>query len=129
MASHRQVDISTSIVLQNRYNQCYVNSTALLLIKAASCATDLIGDMQSALTALDTSGPIDLLRHPSWVRLLQGWRRPRQQHDVTELMHHMSRYLNGTVMTGEWATNRPTRADPHRLIDRSPTCPYIPTLP
>ena len=121
----RQHDISTSIVLQNRHNHCYVNSAALLLIKAASCATGPIGDIHNALSDIDKSGPIDLLQHPSWVRLLQGWRRPRQQHDVTELLHHMSGYLNGAVLEGEWATNRPTQADPRRLIDRSPTCPYI----
>ena len=74
------------LTLQNRHNQCYINSVALLLLKAAACANSPLGSIQSALEELARYDYIDILRNPTWSRLLCGWRQPRQQHDVSELL-------------------------------------------
>ena len=71
------------------------------------------------------SDTVDILRHPAWSRLRRGWRQPRQQHDVSELLHFLSLRLGGAALAGEWAIHRPTIAEPGRLIDNSSTHPYI----
>ena len=111
--------------LRNRRNQCYLHALITCLRGLSQAARGRIGTVGVALQTFSQQEEIDVLQSEMWAPYLRGWRRPTQQHDVTELLHHLSPCLQGHTMQGEWAEHRPTYAHPHRLVDHSPMQPHI----
>ena len=66
---------------------------------------------------------MELATYATWKALLQGWRRPAQQHDVTELMSFVMDQ-NSPLVAGEWQARC---EEPGRDIiwDRGSTSPFI----
>ena len=75
--------------LRNRSNYCYLNSVAVSLhwamLSAGGQAREY-GSLGPAMAVLTRMKTVELATQAAWKALLQGWRRPAQQHDVTELM-------------------------------------------
>ena len=55
------------------------------MLSAGGQARDY-GSLGPAMAVLTRLKKVELATHATWKALLQGWRRPAQQHDVTELM-------------------------------------------
>ena len=109
----------------NRRNQCYANALITCLHSVCHEANSQIGNIQDAILELARHTEADVFTQNTWAPFFRGWRRPTQQHDVTELLHHFTPYLQGTALQGEWAVHRPSPGQPLRLMDFSPTMPYI----
>ena len=110
--------------LVNRRNQCYLNAL-LTCLHELSAVGRRVGMFEEALSTLPQREELDILQSARWAPYLRDCRRPTQQHDVTELLHHLSPCLQGPAMQGEWAEHRPAREQPSRLVDYSPTQPHI----
>ena len=125
----RQVSQSQVNVLQtrmlNRRNQCYANALITCLHSVCHEANCQIGSIQEVILELARLAEADIFTRQEWTQLFRGWRRPTQQHDVTELLHHFAPHLQGPAMQGEWAVHRPNPSQPLRLLDSSPTQPYV----
>ena len=109
----------------NRRNQCYANALITCLYSVSQEAGSHIGSIQSAITETARHPEADIFTRQEWEPLFRGWRRPTQQHDVTELLHHFAPHMQGPAMQGEWAVHRPIPCQPLRLLDVSPTQPYV----
>ena len=55
------------------------------MLSAGSHARDY-GSLGPVMEVLSRLKSVELATHATWRALLHGWRRPAQQHDVTELM-------------------------------------------
>ena len=83
-------------ILANPSNYCYLNSLvqALLWIYQArpSAHNSEFGVMHALLRPLLASGAtVQLHRRKAWLRLLETWPNPQQQHDAAELLVHIQR--------------------------------------
>ena len=112
--------------LRNRSNFCYLNSVAVALhwsmVSSGGNPSDF-GSLGPALAVLSRLRKLELFTRATWKELLHGWRRPAQQHDVTELMSFVmdpdSRHA-----VGEWQARC---LEPGRdvICDRGSTSPFI----
>ena len=78
-------------ILANPSNYCYLDSLvqALLWIYQArpSARNSEFGDLHTLLRPLLATGTtVQLHRRKAWIRLLETWPNPQQQHDVAELL-------------------------------------------
>ena len=112
--------------LRNRSNFCYLNSVAVALhwsMISSGGNPRHFGSLGPALAVLSRLRTLELPTHATWKELLQAWRRPAQQHDVTELMsfiidpdsHHA---------VGEWQA-RCLAPGRDVICDRGSTSPFI----
>ena len=112
--------------LRNRSNFCYLNSVAIALhwsmISSGGNSSDF-GSLGPALAVLSRLRTLELFTHATWKELLHGWRRPAQQHDVTELMSFIMD-PNSHHAVGEWQARC---LEPGRdvICDRGSTSPFI----
>ena len=114
LTSNQHLETAMPIVFRNNRNQCYLNSVALLLLKAAACTNASTGGIQTALSESARLRDVEILGTPVWKNLLRGWRQPRQQRDVLELLHFISARLRC-----------PALARPRRFMDHPTTHPHI----
>ena len=92
-------------ILANPNNYCYLNSLiqALLWIYQArpSAHGSEFGDMHALLPPLPASGTtVQLHRRKAWLRLLETWQNPQQQHDVAELLVYIKRRIRFPALEG-----------------------------
>ena len=117
---------SPAYCLRNRSNYCYLNSLAVSLhwaLLSANSHTRDYGSLGPAIAVLNRLKKVELATHATWKALLQGWRRPAQQHDVTELMSFVMDQ-NSPLVAGEWQARC---VEPGRdiICDRGSTSPFI----
>ena len=117
---------SPAYCLRNRSNYCYLNSVAVSLhwaLLSADSHTRDYGSLGPAIAVLNRLKKVELATHATWKALLQGWRRPAQQHDVTELMSFVMDQ-NSPLVAGEWQARC---VEPGRdiICDRGSTSPFI----
>ena len=112
--------------LRNRSNYCYLNAVAVAVhwavISSGSTPRDL-GSFGPAIDVLNRLKQVELPGHATWKALLQGWRRPTQQHDVTELMSFVMDPRSRLVV-GEWQA-RCIEPGHDTICDRGLTSPFI----
>ena len=112
--------------LRNRSNFCYLNSVAVALhwsmISSGGQASDY-GSLGPALAVLSRIRKIELFTHATWKEILNGWRRPAQQHDVTELMSFLTD-PNSRHLAGEWQA-RCLAPGRDIVCDRGSTSPFL----
>ena len=112
--------------LRNRSNYCYLNSVAISLrwamLSAGSHARDY-GSLGPAMEVLSRLKKVELATHATWRALLHGWRRPAQQHDVTELMSFVMDQSSHLV-AGEWQA-KCVEPGHDTICDRGSTSPFI----
>ena len=112
--------------LRNRANYCYLNSVAVSLhwamLSAGGQARDY-GSLGPAMAVLTRMKTVELATHAEWKALLQGWRRPAQQHDVTELMSFVMDQ-SSCLVEGEWQA-RCVEQGHDTVRDRGPAAPFI----
>ena len=94
-------------ILANPHNYCYLNALiqALLWIFQASPSahSSEFGDMHALLRPLVASGTtVQLHRRKAWLRLLETWPNPQQQHDVAELLVYIKRQIRFPALEGKW---------------------------
>ena len=112
--------------LRNRSNFCYLNSVAVALhwsmISSGGHPRDY-GSLGPALAVLSRLKQLELFTHATWKELLNGWRRPSQQRDVTELMSFVMDPASHHV-AGEWQARC---LEPGRdvICDRGSTSPFL----
>ena len=109
--------------LRNRSNFCYLNSVAVALHFSSGGHPRDFGSLGPALAVLSRLRKLELFTHATWKELLNGWRRPSQPHDVTELMSFIMDPESRQV-AGEWQARC---LEPGRDIisDRGSTSPFI----
>ena len=117
---------SPAYCLRNRSNYCYLNSVAVSLhwaLLSADSHTRDYGSLGPAIAVLNRLKKVELATRATWKALLQGWRRPAQQHDVTELMSFVMDQ-NSPLVAGEWQARC---VEPGRdiICDRGSTSPFI----
>ena len=116
-------------ILANPSNYCYLNSLvqALLWIYQArpSARNSEFGDLHTLLRPLLVTGTtVQLHRRKAWLRLLETWPNPQQQHDVAELLVHLQRHTRFPALAGTWEAR--TLQGPHFQIHQSATqVPHI----
>ena len=116
-------------ILANPSNYCYLNSLvqALLWVYQArpSARNSEFGDLHTLLRPLLATGTtVQLHRRKAWVRLLETWPNPQQQHDVAELLVHLQRHTRFPALEGKWEAR--TLQGPHFQIHQSATqVPHI----
>ena len=116
-------------ILANPSNYCYLNSLvqALLWIYQArpSARNSEFGDLHALLRPLLASGAtVQLHRRKAWLRLLETWPNPQQQHDVAELLVHIQRQTRFLALVGKWEAR--TMQGPHFQIHQCATqVPHI----
>ena len=116
-------------ILANPSNYCYLNSLvqALLWIYQArpSARNSEFGDLHALLRPLLTPGTaVQLHRRKAWLRLLETWPNPQQQHDVAELLVHIQRKARFPALVGKWEAR--TMQGPHFQVHQSATqVPHI----
>ena len=116
-------------ILANPSNYCYLNSLvqALLWIYQArpSARNSEFGDLHALLRPLLATGTtVQLHRRKAWLRLLETWPNPQQQHDVAELLVHIQRQTRFPALVGKWEAR--TMQGPHFQIHQSTTqVPHI----
>ena len=112
--------------LRNRSNYCYLNSVAVSLhwamLRAGRQARDY-GSLGPAMEVLNRLKTVELVTHATWRALLRGWRRPTQQHDVTELMSFVVDPYSRMV-AGEWQA-RCVEQGRDVACDRGSTAPFL----
>ena len=112
--------------LRNRSNYCYLNSVAVAVhwavLSSGSTPRDL-GSFGPAIDVLNRLKQVELPGHATWKALLQGWRRPMQQHDVTELMSFVMDPRSRLVV-GEWQA-RCIEPGRDTICDRGFTSPFV----
>ena len=112
--------------LRNRSNYCYLNSVAVAVhwavLSSGSTPRDL-GSFGPAIDVLNRLKQVELPGHTTWKALLQGWRRPMQQHDVTELMSFVMDPRSRLVV-GEWQA-RCIEPGHDTICDRGFTSPFV----
>ena len=111
-------------ILANPSNYCYLNSLvqALLWIYQArpSARNSEFGDLHALLRPLLASGTtVQLHRRKAWLRLLETWPNPQQQHDVAELLVHIQRQTRFPALVGKWEAR--TMQGPHFQIHQCAT--------
>ena len=109
-------------ILANPSNYCYLNSLvqALLWIYQArpSARNSEFGDLHALLRPLLATGTtVQLHRRKAWLRLLETWPNPQQQHDVAELLVHLQRHTRFPALVGTWEAR--TLQGPHFQIHQS----------
>ena len=92
-----QVNVLQTRML-NRRNQCYANALITCLNSVCHEADCQIGSIQEVILELARLAEADIFVRQEWTQLFRGWRRPTQQHDVTELLHHFAPHLQGPAM-------------------------------
>ena len=122
--SQLQVNVLQTRMI-NRRNQCYANALITCLHGVCHETNSQIGTIQDAILELARHPEVDVFTQSAWAPFFRGWRRSTQQHDVTELLHHLAPHLQGPALHGEWAVHRPCPGQPLRLMDFSPAQPYI----
>ena len=116
-------------ILANPSNYCYLNSLvqAFLWIYQArpSAHSSEFGDMHALLRPLLASGAtVQLHRRKAWIRLLEAWPNPQQQHDVAELLVYIKRQMRFPALAGTWEAR--TMQGPHHQIHQCATqVPHI----
>ena len=116
-------------IFANPSNYCYLNSLvqALLWIYQArpSAHSSEFGDMHALLRPLSASGAtVQLHRRKAWIRLLETWPNPQQQHDVAELLVHIKRQMRFPALAGKWEAR--TMQGPHVQMHQCATqVPHI----
>ena len=116
---------SPAYCLRNRSNYCYLNSVAVSLhwaLLSANSHTRDYGSLGPAIAALNRLKKVELATRATWKALLQGWQRPAQQHDVTELMSFVMDQ-NSPLVAGEW--QRCVEPGRDIICDRGSTSPFI----
>ena len=134
--SHARVLFSASdlaepvrTILANPHNYCYVNALiqALLWIFQArpSAHSSEFGNTHALLRPLIASGTtVQLHRRKAWLRLLETWPNPQQQHDVAELLVYIKRQIRFPALEGKWEAR--TMQGPHHHTHQSATqVPHI----
>ena len=112
--------------LRNSSNFCYLNSVAVALhwsMVSSGCHPRDFGSLGPALAVLSRLRTLELFTHATWKDLLNGWRRPAQQHDVTELLSFVMD-PDSRQAVGEWQARC---LEPGRdvVCDRGSTSPFI----
>ena len=112
--------------LRNRSNFCYLNSVATALrwsMLSSGGNPRTFGSLGPALAVLSRLRTLELFAHATWKELLRGWRRPAQQHDVTELMSFI---MDSTAphAAGEWQA-RCLEQGRGAICDRGATSPFM----
>ena len=81
------------------------------------------GSLGPALAVLSRLRTLELFAHATWKELLRGWRRPAQQHDVTELLSFI---MDSTAphAAGEWQA-RCLEQGRDAICDRGATSPFM----
>ena len=116
-------------ILANPSNYCYLNSLvqALLWIYQArpSARNSEFGDLHTLLRPLLVTGTtVQLHRRKAWLRLLETWPNPQQQHDVAELLVHLQRHTRFPALDGTWEAR--TLQGPHfQIHQRATQVPHI----
>ena len=111
--------------LTNTRNQCYMNALVTCLHQLCQAGHGIIGQLHEVIERISQQHEVNVLQIEGWKPALIGWRRPMQQHDVTELLQHLTSGLQGIPLQGSWAEHRPCITDPARLVDHSPTLPFV----
>ena len=86
---------------------------ALLWIYQArpSARNSEFGDLHALLRPLLATGTtVQLHRRKAWLRLLETWPNPQQQHDVAELLVHLQRHTRFPALAGTWEAPYPAGA-------------------
>ena len=112
--------------LLNRSNYCYLNLVAVSLhwaMDSAGGQAREYGSLRTAMAVLTRMKAVELATQAAWKALLQGWRRPAQQHDVTELMSFVMGQSSRLVV-GEWQA-RCVEQGHDTVCDRGSTAPFI----
>ena len=90
---------------------------------SSGCHPRHFGSLGPALAVLSRLRTLELFTHATWKDLLSGWRRPAQQHDVTELLSFVMD-PDSRQAVGEWQARC---LEPGRdvVCDRGSTSPFI----
>ena len=109
-------------ILANPSNYCYLNSLvqALLWIYQArpSARNSEFGDLHALLRPLLATGTtVQLHRRKAWLRLLETWPNPQQQHDAAELLVHLQRHTRFPALVGTREAR--TMQGPHFQVHQS----------
>ena len=113
-----------STVLAFPHNFCYLNALvqALLWLYQArpSARTSEFGDLHALLRPLLSSGTaVQLHRRKAWIKLLETWPNPQQQHDTAELLAFIKRRLRFPAIEGSWEAR--TLQGPHHNVHQCAT--------
>ena len=81
--------------------------------------------MHALLRPLSASGAtVQLHRRKAWIRLLETWPNPQQQHDIAELLVHIKRQMRFPALVGKWEAR--TMQGPHVQMHQCATqVPHI----
>ena len=118
--SATDLDSPVQTILANPSNYCYLNS----LVQAPARNSEF-GDLHALLRPLNNAGTmVQLHRRKAWLRILETWPNPQQQHDVAELLVHLQRHTRFPALVGTWEAR--TLQGPHFQTHQSTTqVPHI----
>ena len=127
----RDAELVKQLRLSNGGNYCYSNAgvKGLLYAMAFQGGTRQFfngGMLQLFESIMRKSGATHLWRHPFWVAMMSGWRRPSRQHDGAEFLQFMltKHQQAADQVLLHWQARKP-RGDSWICVDHGSSAPLL----